>query len=272
MHQMEPEEFTRTHAQPCVDYLAEISREIESLYPKPKNTGESFRYEEPGVEHFCLLKSFRVISALNALLKLWESGYVQEMGVLCRTVSEMCNDIVFMLEGYPSPELEPNQERIFREWLKEEFEDPNIPFNKESKRQTVARKKVHASIARTINATNPNDQQKIIGIVEDVYSGYVHAAYPHIMEMYGGDPPRFHLDGMINTPRIEAWRKTLVYQLHQSINTFAFMCHMFGLVDRCKAIVQMRNSFEKDLGLNFTRTPEEMLKVVKKGRTTPFGR
>ena len=35
--------------------------------------------------------------------------------------------------------------------------------------------------------------------IAKAYSGYVHAASQNIMDMYGGDPPRFHLRGMAGT-------------------------------------------------------------------------
>ena len=41
---------------------------------------------------------------------------------------------------------------------------------------------------------------------EPGYSGYVHAASPHIMEMYGGNPARFHVRGMHGTPRQDEHR------------------------------------------------------------------
>ena len=33
------------------------------------------------------------------------------------------------------------------------------------------------------------------------YSNYVHAKYPEVMDLYGGEPGRFHLDGMRGTPK-----------------------------------------------------------------------
>ena len=33
------------------------------------------------------------------------------------------------------------------------------------------------------------------------YSNYVHAKYPEVMDLHGGDPGRFHLDGMRGTPK-----------------------------------------------------------------------
>jgi hypothetical protein len=32
---------------------------------------------------------------------------------------------------------------------------------------------------------------------------FVHAASTHVMDMYGGIPPKFHISGMLGTPRIQ---------------------------------------------------------------------
>ena len=37
-------------------------------------------------------------------------------------------------------------------------------------------------------------------VLHKAYSGYVHGASPHIMETYGGQPARFHMNGMLDTP------------------------------------------------------------------------
>jgi hypothetical protein len=52
-------------------------------------------------------------------------------------------------------------------------------------------------------ASDPSRRIELYRTISKVYSGFVHGASPHIMEMYGGDPPHFHTKGMLGTPRIE---------------------------------------------------------------------
>ena len=40
------------------------------------------------------------------------------------------------------------------------------------------------------NPVNPHEHAQTPGAIYDAFSGYVHGAHPHIMELYGGDPPR----------------------------------------------------------------------------------
>ena len=53
---------------------------------------------------------------------------------------------------------------------------------------------------------NPSDAQSAMSTLHKAYSGYVHGAYPHIMELYGGNPARFHMAGMRDTRGL--WRRS----------------------------------------------------------------
>src|SRR5260370_35323017 len=52
-----------------------------------------FRYEAPDVQHFCLLKAVRALSALNAAIQLDRKGYTQEIPVLMRTMIDCTTHI-----------------------------------------------------------------------------------------------------------------------------------------------------------------------------------
>lgn len=47
-----------------------------------------FRFKQPNVKHFCLIKLVRAVSALNAAIWLGRAGFTQEIGVLMRTMIE----------------------------------------------------------------------------------------------------------------------------------------------------------------------------------------
>jgi hypothetical protein len=88
----------------------------------------------------------------------------------------------------------------------------------EQKRVTVSVRKIHATFAKlAADEVNPSDTQEILRTVQQAFSGYVHGAYPHIMELYGGNPPRFHTSGMPNTPTIAGWEKQLIGYAYRAI-------------------------------------------------------
>ena len=59
-------------------------------------------------------------------------------------------------------------------------------------------------------------------------SGYVHVASPQTMEMYGGDPPRFHMAGMLGTPLERDHRTEYVDYVYRSICAFWFAAKALG--------------------------------------------
>ena len=68
----------------------------------------------------------------------------------------------------------------------------------------VPRKKIRAYLARVFGGV---DHSSVSVAISRVYSGFVHAASPQIMDLCGGNPPRFHLSGMTGTRRIQEHRR-----------------------------------------------------------------
>lgn len=62
------------------------------------SAGKGFRYDNPDIEHFCLVKAARVVSALNACVELARGGYTQEIAILARTLIECATHIEFVLD------------------------------------------------------------------------------------------------------------------------------------------------------------------------------
>ena len=111
------------------------------------------------------------------------------------------------LEGFPNKELTASQRRFLDDFFQEEFDQPDSPLESAQKRKTVRRQKVHAGASRALeDIVDPQQMQELSRTLSQAYSGYVHGACPHIMELYGGPRPGFHLDGMLDTPRIAEWQ------------------------------------------------------------------
>lgn len=252
---MNTEEFIKEIAQPAIDCFEQTIAHVEGIINGPiwidQTHAKRWRYSaELTVKHVCLLRAVRIVSAFNALLVLWQAGYVQEMGILCRTINEFLNDIIFILEGYPTKDLSQNQKRFIEEFSKEEFDDNSATILKSVSRNIVIRKKVLAGVARVINASNPHDLQAMLNTEESAFSGYVHGSYPHIMELCSGPPPRFHVRGVLNTPRIGEWRKQIETHLDRSINVFGLMCSRLELKDAFDELYQRRSILEKQIGVD----------------------
>jgi hypothetical protein len=195
--------------QKCLSDLSILISEIEGHFPPPKYVkigGQpQFRYSENSVYHVAFLKSVRMVSGLNACLCMLEDGYYQEIMVVLRTIDDFFSDILFILENSQRGKLNASQKLFIEDFFKEEFVNPDNPLENSERRSTVPRKKIWASVARQIGQfANPSDAQKILQVTNDAFSGFVHGAYPHIMELYGGRTPHFHVNGVLGSPRIQA--------------------------------------------------------------------
>jgi hypothetical protein len=64
--------------------------------------------------------------------------------------------------------------------------------------------------------------------VSTAYSGYVHAASENIMDMYGGNPPHFHISGMMGTPRVSACEHDAENYVYRALMATIVVAKAFG--------------------------------------------
>jgi len=93
----------------------------------------------------------------------------------------------------------------------------------------IPRKKIRAYLSR-IEAPL-FDQSKAVELMRTLnkaYSGFVHGASPQLMDMYGGNPPKYHISGMLGTPRIKQHSDDLWNYFYRGIITFVVAAKAFG--------------------------------------------
>lgn len=219
-------------------------------------------------QHDCLLiylKGVRWVSLLNASIVLLEAGQVHEMGILCRCMDESLEDMLLFCRNL-GPDGKPTdaQERVLKEFFQEQFENSSSPMLVATKRDRAPRKSVRSAIANLPeNPVNPHDHSQMHGTIYDAFSGYVHGAYPHIMELYGGNPPKYHAAGMKNTPRIEEWQNQLVSYVYRGVLGAWFVARRLGEESTAKRIFKFRDEMEKRYPL-LAADPNDLLKELKK--------
>lgn len=166
-------------------------------------TGQGFRYSNPDIRHFCLLKAVRAVSAFNAAIALCHSGYTQEISVLLRTVVECTSHIDFVLSKEPSDE----DVSKFMEQYFSDVDRSSGKFKKSHLRQGDIHNSIGESLGRVMETVDDGgeysgvDASKLYSKVYLTLSNYVHCKYPETMDLYGGIPGRFHLRGMRGTPK-----------------------------------------------------------------------
>jgi hypothetical protein len=170
--------------------------------------GRGFRYPNPDVRHFCLLKAVRAISGFNAAIVLAREGYTQEIAVIIRTIIECATHIEYVMTANESDaEGKKKIEKYVQDFF-DDFErgDPNV-----IRRAQVPQRLVHETIAadldRVIQQMDRREKYRDVNTVKllwnvyRIFSNYVHSKYPEVMDLFGGTPGKFHLCGMLGTSK-----------------------------------------------------------------------
>lgn len=264
---------------PVEDYLEHSLHRLEAMYSEmSKSTGNvlfrdvgpyrQFRHETLTDSLACYLKGVKSISTLNACLVLLKQGYTQEIGALCRMVDDFCNEIFFLLKPQGEDGTCSGDQILFLEsFFQEELDQPDDPLASSQRRATVPVKKIHATFAKLASTElNSSDAQELLRTTQQAFSGYVHGAYPHIMELYGGMPPQFHMSGMRGTPRVDEWRNQLVGYVYRVSMMSVFVARKLGLEEMEKNLRAFLKEFEDATGTTPSLPAAEMLAQYKKAR------
>jgi hypothetical protein len=183
--------------------LRRVESSIAPPQPVPHKDSFVFRYANKGIHEALVQKLARYISGLNAVAVLLDAGYIQEVGILFRTLDEIQEDIFFLASAETNGAWSERHAQYLEAFYAEVvFSRPESSL-RISKPSLPSRKKVRThtmnALGQGVNVSQALDAGES---VSTAYSGYVHAASENIMEMYGGNPPHFHVQGMPGTPCI----------------------------------------------------------------------
>ena len=261
---------------PELDFLKNVAKTLGRFYttlerspwieaPQWLESRKQYRHEKKHARLFVYLKGVRWVSLLNASLVLLESGYVHEIGILCRCMDESFEDMLFFIESHGSDgELTDKQKKVLEDFFQEEFEDPSAPILSTAKRDRVRRKQIRADIARfPENPINPHDSAQISKTIYSTFSGYVHGAYPHIMDLCSNNPPRYHMTGMLVTQRIQEWEKRLIGYAYNCVLGAWHAAEQLGDESVVQEALLLREEMEMRYP-HFTKDPSDLLREMKK--------
>jgi hypothetical protein len=243
-------------------------RQIENTIPPPafvtRGSYQAFRYENETVEAAVVQKCARLVSGLNASLLLLRTGYVQELGALFRMLDEFSEDILFLCQAIRAGETTELHKKYLKLFYQEELDNPDNAFLSTQNRPTIPRKKIHAAISRIPEQElNPSDNQELHRTLSQAYSGYVHAASTHVMEMCGGNPPRFHVSGMIGTPRIAEFTKNAWDYFYRGLIAIMMVALTFKQESLLHQLYKFRSYVEEQSLRAEWEHPEALVKKMK---------
>jgi hypothetical protein len=176
----------------------------ESLAPPIRDQNQlGFRYVSPDHRHFCLMRAARVVSALNALIVLARVSFPQEIGVLFRTVNEFMRQmeavcIQIQKDGHVSGELKDFIAAYFADDRRGRGPQKRALLSEKYLNEILGSALDELSDKSTPDWTSAASKLHNISYVQ---ANYVHGRYPETMDLYGGRPGHFHLNGMRNTPK-----------------------------------------------------------------------
>ena len=115
----------------------------------------------------------------------------------------------------------------------------------------VPRQKIRAFISNNDGIDDPSSSIAAIRTISKAYSGFVHGASPQIMDMFGGDPPRFHTKGMLGTPRVEEGLKDLWNYMYRSFLSHIMVAKILGAEKHVVYLTARKAEFEKNVGKDY---------------------
>ncbi|MFX1735087.1 hypothetical protein PXJ20_00480 [Paraburkholderia sp. A1RI_3L] len=204
-----------------------------------------FRFSSKGAAEAIVQKMARVVSSLRAARLLLAHGFIGEQAAMHRMIDEAEEDISFLSLGmvYGDKDL---HRKFLEDFYQEEFEDPARPVQTRIKRGNIPRARIHAYLSQSLAAvSDPSTASATMQTIHKAYSGYIHGASPHLMEMYGGEPARFHMAGMRHTPLWRDHADDLWNYIYRGILSFGIAAKAFGDEKLFAEIRAYAHEFEK---------------------------
>lgn len=230
-----------------------LAKRVPSPVSVPFKDSFVFRHIEKTIYQALVQKLARKVSTLHAAKLLMEHGFVQEQAAMQRMLDEMQEDITFLAFGIIFDNKTPLHQKYLDAFFEEEF-DAETSLASTQKRPMIPREKIRAYIARAEGAgLDPSTGAEVSRTISKTYSGYVHAASPHIMDIYGGNPAKFHMRGMLNTERHEEHKNDLWNYFHRGIISFAFVAKAFGDEELFQEIYRFSREFEQLSGKEYVK-------------------
>jgi hypothetical protein len=193
-----------------------------------------FEYPNQSVEVVTVLKLVRAAQGVHALSLLCRSGLFVDMGAIYRCVGDCTSEVYFLLENYPE------QSSNVRKFLKE-FYSKTIDGHLSSEEEPVPTKKIHNAMIRSLTGSEQDERtKKSLANVYKTFSGYTHAGYSHIMQMYGGHFPNlsFNISGIPSQEQKDMHMQLVIEAYKSVLYAIAYVARAFGLKELYRDAMQ----------------------------------
>jgi hypothetical protein len=240
-----------------LDLMDRAFRDFENPMPnKPVLVkmafGMAFRYNEKDIYQAIILKLARAQSAVRAAYVLLKNGFLLEQAILHRAIDETNEDIIFLAYAVTNDTITDLHKRFLDSFWEEEIDESGNMIDSKQKRPMIPRKKIRAYIANVEKAVlDPSRGIELSRTLSKTYSGFVHGASPHIMDMYGGNPPHFHTNGLPGTPRMQEYAGDLWNYMYRTFLSHIVVAKVLGSEKLVEILTKYKLMFEKNAGKNY---------------------
>lgn len=242
-----------------IDLMLELMdrafKDFESSMPnKPQfvqlSYGSGWRCIEKDIYQAMILKLARVQSSIRAALLLLQNGFVQEQAAIQRMIDETNEDISFLVYAITNDEITELHERFLEAFWMEEVDESGEMISSAHKRPMIPRQKIQAYLSRIKGIDiNQSSYSELMRTLSKSYSGFVHGAAPHIMDMYGGNPPHFYTKGMLGTPRMKEHEGDLWNYVYRTFVAHILVAKAFGARSHVDILTEHLNQIEINVGM-----------------------
>ena len=189
------------------------------------------------------MKLARLISALQAARLLRDAGLHQDFGACQRVIDEINEDVTYLCCLTVRKDFPQWHKRFSAEFWQEEFDGPTA-MTSSQKRDRVLSEKIWNYIALTEQGGfDRSTRIKVAFGISKAYSGFIHGAASHIIEMYYGNPPSSQTLSQRDSPYSHGHTEDLKNVFFRSICSFGLAAVAFGDGDLKNAILEFRTHF-----------------------------
>ena len=214
--------------------------------------GMAFRYKEKDIYQAIILKLARAQSAVRAAYVLLKNGFLIEQAILHRAIDETNEDIIFLVYAVTNDTLTDLHKRLLDAFWEEEIDESGNMIDSKQKRPMIPRKKIRAYVADVEkDLLEPSRSIELSRTISKTYSGFVHGASPHIMDMYGGNPPHFHTKGLLGTPRMQEYADDLWNYMYRTFLSHIVVAKALGAEKHVEILTKYKLMFEKNAGQKY---------------------
>ncbi len=195
----------------------------------------AFEYTEHSAKVVAVLKLIRAAHGLSALDLLRQHGLFIDFGAIMRCVNDCEMEIYFLLENFPKSSSSVDR------FVKSFFET-KLDGYLTAETHVVQSKKIRNAMVRVLKGRQDVETSAALERLYKTFSGYVHANYAHIMEVYNGYSDRFNLAGVPAASQRLIRQENVELAANSILHMMGFIARTLGMNEILREVIQCRRT------------------------------